>query len=300
MLDRQAMSELRHAFVSGKYAIGIAAVNQVNNSLNQRQLTIVDTDKLKDASDEDKYWIGDGSIKFQKYNRVTVSGKAVATLSMMKNQAGEYISDIVSQFIDGFVDISKDPWIMRLGATPNVVSTFLFLAKIGVPIRTVAFFMNQPIILDYIKSIENDGYSWLFMDNYVEATMDIYDVDIDPQQFNSDHNYFTIPSEEALGETLGKKVSELNKLQRLDQHHMLIEFLKYAKMAGHMYLFTQGSNFDTASINDPSLIFKKQEQLKLAQNSIISSVDETIENSFLGKLFDSIRTMRDGLYVPGF
>ena len=43
---------------------------------------------------------------------------------------------------------------------------------------------------------------------------------------------------------------------------MLNEFLKYAKMASQMFTFSQGTNFDTATFNDPYLVFKKLEQLK--------------------------------------
>jgi hypothetical protein len=45
---------------------------------------------------------------------------------------------INGMFIDGYVDIAKGPWIMELGANPNVAPTWLFLVKIGVPIKEVA------------------------------------------------------------------------------------------------------------------------------------------------------------------
>ena len=44
---------------------------------------------------------------------------------------------------------------MQLGATPSVASTWMFLTKIGVPIRTTAYFMNQPIVRDYLKQLES-------------------------------------------------------------------------------------------------------------------------------------------------
>jgi len=42
---------------------------------------------------------------------------------------------------------------------------------------------------------------------------------------------------------------------------MLDEFLKYAKMGEQLFLVTQGSNYDTATLNDPLLIWKKDQQL---------------------------------------
>ena len=283
MLSRTFMTRLRHAFVSGKYAIGIAAVNQTNHSLNQRQPIYIDLDKLDNVSPEDQAWLGDGQIKFEQYNSMMVNGKPVPVLSMIKNKAGEFISDLIGQFIDGYVDIAKGPWIMELGASQNVASTWLFLIKLGVPMNTVAYFMNQPIIRDYLNSVENAGYSWLFIDSFVEKTLEQYKSDV----VASDK----IPSETALKEMIGNK--KLDKQQLAQQRVILTEFLKYAKMANQMFLVTQGSNFDTANFNDPFLVFKKGEQLKKAQNTIISSVDKLLENSFLGKLGGIIGNIRN-------
>ena len=87
---------------------------------------------------------------------------------MRKNKAGKYISDLLGMFVDGYVDISNGPWIMQMGATPEVTATWQFLLKIGVPFKDVAYFINQPIIKDYLQKIENKGYSWLFIDTFAE------------------------------------------------------------------------------------------------------------------------------------
>jgi len=293
MLSRVFMTRLRYAFVTGKYAIGIAAVNQTNHSLNQRQPMFVDIDRLEDLSSDDQAWLGDGKIKFEKYNSMNIKGKNVPILSMIKNSAGEFISDLIGQFIDGYVDIAKGPWIMELGAWPNVASTWLFLIKLGVPMKSVGYFMNQPIIRDYLNRVENAGYSWLFIDTFVKDTLKDYASDVTASD--------KIPSEAKLREMIGNK--KLDKQQLAQQRVILQEFLKYSKMASHMFLVTQGSNFDTATFNDPMLIFKKNKQLEKAQNTIISSLDEDnnivpgvdaiLKNSFLGKLAYKINNVRD-------
>ena len=285
MLSRGFMTRLRHAFVSGRYAIGIAAVNQTNHSLNQRQPIYINDDMLEFVSDEDRMWLGDAKINFKDYNSMKINGKTVPTLSMIKNKAGEYISDLIGQFIDGYVDISKGPWIMELGATPNVASTWLFLIKLGVPLKTVAYFMNQPIVRDYLMTIENAGYSWLFIDSFYDSMIDGYG--------GLKKNVDTIPSEKLLGDMIGKTPSQLTPQQKEQQTFILKEFVKYARMANQMFLVTQGSNFDTATFNDPYLVFKKLEQYKLAQNTIISSVDDLVKNSFLRKLSTTIGDIRN-------
>lgn len=288
MTNRLFMSRLRHAFVSGKYAIGIAAVNQTNHSLNQRQLIYIDPERKAISPEEDQRWLGDMKIHFDKYNKMHVEGKGdVPVLSMIENAEGQDISEIITQFIDGYVDISKGPWIIELGATPNVVSTWLFLVKTGVPIDTVAYFMNQPIIRDYLKSIENAGYSWLFIDNFVDEMKEEYSSSAQPST--------SIPSKTQLSKTMAKSLDTLSDREKAEQQFMLDEFLKYAKMASHMFYVTQGSNFDTANLNDPFLIFKKFKQLEKARQSVINDVDDILKNSFLGKLGDNASRMRNAL-----
>ena len=285
MLDRNFMSSLRHAFVTGKYAIGIAAVNQTNHSLMQRFASFVDPARLKNVSPVDAKWLGDAKVKFQNFNQF--DGKA--TMSMIKNADGQFISDIIGQFIDGYVDISNGPWIMELGATPNVASTWLFLTKIGVPIDTVSYFMNQPIIREYLGTIENAGYSWLFIDDFAEITMDNFE----PRTKMAPRD--VIPSTASLRSMVGKSVTDLLPNEKADQQFILGEFLKYAKMAEHMFLVTQGTNYDTSNFNDPYLLFKKHEQLVKARQTIISSVDEILDNSFIGTTAEVLNETRDAM-----
>jgi rRNA processing protein Gar1/arsenate reductase-like glutaredoxin family protein len=293
MLSRRFMSGLRQAFVNGKYAIGIAAIAQTNHSQNQRSPIYIDTDRLgtEAISAIDRAWLGDGELKFAKYNSMFINGKDRATFSKVKNAKGEYISDIIGQFIDGYVDISKGPWIMEMGATPNIASTWLLLIKLGVPINDVAYFMNQPIIRDYIKEIQSNGYSYLFIDKYSTAIN---------EKYNPGKGYSTtstpissIPNESTLLESIGKDVSKMDKTEKAAQQFMLREFLKYAKMSEHLLHVTQGSNYDTAALNDPFLIFKKEMMLIKARNTIISSVDNLLDNSHVGVIRKTVGNIRD-------
>jgi len=286
MLSRDFMTRLRHAFVRGKYAIGIAAVAQTNHSLNQRTPIIVDYRKLEQGVPDTGY-LGDGKIKFPKFNRLEVDGEMFPTLSMIANASGQDISDIIGQFIDGYVDISKGPWIMELGATPNVAGTWLFLIKVGVPVNTVAYFMNQPAIRDYLLMLENAGYSSLYINDFYEKISEKY------SQNDAIPEVDELPSEGGLRSMVGKDVKKMNKDERIAQVQVLQEFVKYASMSGQLLLVTQGSNYDTATFNDPYLIFKKKMQEILAQKSLISSVNDLMKKSFVRKLANRIQDTRD-------
>jgi hypothetical protein len=296
MLSRTFMTNLRHAFVTGKYAIGIAAVNQTNHAQNQRAPIFIDPEKIETiVNEEDRQWLGDGKINFKEHNSIMINGERYATLSKVKSANNKtYISDTIGQFIDGYVDIAKDPWIMRLGANPNVASTWLFLVKLGVPVDTVGFFMNQPIVRDYLKTIQNNGYSWLFIDNFVNDAK---------YEYLTEEQVDEMPSEAELFEMIGKSAEEMSPMELAKQSFVLDEFLKYAMMGNHLFQVTQGSNFDTATINDPYLVTKKQVQLAKAQRTILSSINEDgdvipavdaiLGNSFIGPLADTIYNVRD-------
>lgn len=288
MLSRDFMTRLRHAFVSGKYAIGIAAVNQTNHSLNQRSPIIIDPGMLGEVSKQDRKWLKDAKIKFKKFNQIEQGGEMYATLSMVKNADGQDISDIMGQFIDGYVDISKGPWIMELGATRNVAGTWMFLTKLGVPIDTVAYFMNQPIIRDFLREVENGGSTWLYNEDLVEEMKKSPAYRVTEGQLTK---VVSIPGNTALFDMIGNQ--SLTGEQKAQQQFILDEFLKYSKMSDHLLKVTQGTNFDTASFNDPFLIFKKMMQLEAAQKSIISSANSLLENSFIGPLATIINNIRN-------
>jgi hypothetical protein len=284
MLDRRFMSRLRHAFVTGKYAIGIAAVNQTNHSLNQRQPIYIDVNRA-DLSRQDAEWLGDGSIKFREYNTIDVDGKTRPTVSMIKNKAGDNISDILGQMIDGYVDISKDTWIIELGITPNVASTWMLLVKLGVPIESVSYFMNQPIIREFLRELEKKGSTWLFDKKLMKRMMMKYK--------GTGIRITEIPSDKEMLEMIGKKT--LTPVEKTEQQFILREFLKYAKMGQQLFYVTQGTNFDTSSFNDPFLLSKKLYMLDKARNTIFSSADGLLNNSFLGKLKDGIVDVREAI-----
>jgi hypothetical protein len=309
MLSRKKMSEVRHSFVTGKYAIGIAAVAQTLHSLMQRVPVLINNGFIKNLAEEDRFWLDNGSIKFNQYNKVTIQGKSYPILSLAKNAErseefpdGQDISDLNGQFIDGYVDISKGDWIMKLGATPEVAGTWLFLIKLGVPIDTITYFMNQPIIDDYLEMINNSGYSYLFIDDYVTSTIQKYlgkEVNLKDEIARS--RTFKIPSNSKLEKNINKPISKMGELDKKEQASILLEFLKYAKMSEQLLTVTQGINVDTAVINDPSLVFKKQVALQKSYNTIFSSPEPSetgmkmipsseaiLKNSFLTSLYTNM------------
>jgi hypothetical protein len=286
-LRPEVMARLRYGYQAGKSVIGIAAQAQTLHSLLQRSAFVIDKEKRKYLSTVDKAWLGDMEIKFAKFN--TVDGKP--SLSGRKTADGkQFISDTNGMIIDGSVDITKDDWLIRLGVTPNVAATYLFLVHLGVNINDIAYFMKQPIIRDYLRMIENQGYSYLFIDDYVNSL-----VRSPKYRSSSSAKVEQIPSFSKLQSVIRKDAKDLTEDEKLEQQFMLMEFLKYAKMAEQLFYVSQGTNFDTANLNDPFLIFKKQEQLAIAKTTIFSDVNTFMNSSFLGSLEKAAGDMRNGI-----
>lgn len=295
MLKQTYMSSLRYAFVTGKYAIGIAAQAQTNHALNQRGVVTIDPDQF--VRPDDKFWIGDASVRFAKYNKLNIKGKTRALLSRIKDANGENnISDIISMFMDGYVDITKDgPWIIEMGATPTTAGTWLFLVKIGVPIKDVAYFMNQPIIVDYLKELQTKGSTYLFSKSAVNKLVQGKKYGL--ASASDKVTKGVIPATQYLNNMIGR--DQFSPQDKAQQIFMLGEFLKYAKMAEHLFRVTQATNFDTVRINDPVIIYRMTEQIinnspdKYGSNVIGDATTNILQNSFIGELYSKFMSIRD-------
>lgn len=62
------------------------------------------------------------------------------------------ISDIISGFLNAFVDIAKDPYILRGNFNDVTTNTAFLLLRAGTPISEVAKFIGQPALVQYAKN----------------------------------------------------------------------------------------------------------------------------------------------------
>jgi len=111
--------------------------------------------------------------------------------------------------------------------------------------------MNQPIIKDMLRQLEIQGKSWVFNQSLVEDMYETY-------SSKSTLEIETIPGTNELSGMLGTSREDLSQDQLKQQTFILKEFLKYTKMAGHLFLVQQGTNMDTATLNDPFLVLKNK------------------------------------------
>jgi hypothetical protein len=66
---------------------------------------------------------------------------------------GFKISQILSQFLQAFVDVARDPFIFRMNGSTRTADIYAYLVRRGVPIETAVAFMNQPVIKELYKRL---------------------------------------------------------------------------------------------------------------------------------------------------
>jgi hypothetical protein len=279
ILDRNYMTKLRHAFVTAKRWVGIAAVNITNLSLKQKSQVYIDPSRFDLIPTRDASFIKDGSV-ILKHNTTIVGGKPYISLSgTTVKDSKELISNRLSGYTTAFVDVANKPYITDVVQSDLVVSTFMFLENIGSG-EQAAMFLNQPIISEYLKMLDGAGEKTLFTlanikdikARFPATSEEIDRAVIDLEMLSSNILYFY--------EKGYFKLSNDNAVQ----HKIFDEFLKYAKMAEYGFKFTQATNYDTSSFNNNSVYDRKTWNTEIASDTnIISSVDDILNNTFIGK-----------------
>ena len=275
MLDGNFLTMLRHAFVIAKKWVGIGAVNITNHSLFQKIEGYIDPLKFSQLSDYERKIIGDGRV-ILPHNTVRINGQDRISLSGVLDRANKYISDNLSGFITSFVDVAKDPYILKILSSNNIISTAMFLTRIGTPVKTTALFLNQPIIKEYMNYLDSIGSSSVYSKK---------NLDFIRKKFPADRK--AVVSNKIDMKNLAPNIKNYyagTAIDNVEQQRILVEFLKYHKMGQFLFKFTQATNYDTTKFRSAEAMSKKRLRTTLAdKTNIISSVGDVLNNSFVGE-----------------
>jgi hypothetical protein len=277
------ISQLRHNYLIGKGGVGIAAVQQTGNAVSQLSDIYIDDAIISLLADRnERRYIGNGNIALP-HNR---NNDGKATISKMLDVSGRYISDKISQYINGFVDVSKDPFVVQIGANKNLASTFLTLERLGVPSDVVVYFMNQPIIREYIKLLDKKQTTFIYNDKNIKEIASRFNRGKKPKP--------TSFQEKGLSEKLISNIEnyyngKFTEQDNAEQLFIFGEFLKYYTIAQNLFRFTQGTNYDTGRFtSDYSVVFKELQYQDTEGNNIFSSTDKFMNSSFIGNIREKL------------
>jgi hypothetical protein len=278
LLDRNYMTNLRNSFLMGKKWVGVVAVNITNLSLRQKIQSYIDPSKFALLSEDDQKLIGDGSIAL-KHNTTKVNGVDRVSLSGTRTADGtnQLISNRLSGYATAVVDVAKDDFITRIIQSNLVIGTFMFLENIGAGEQSI-YFLNQPIITEYLRIVNANNSSNLFYKENINAAQSLFPAtndSIDDAVINTDEFKNNI-SKYAVDKKLDVK-------ENAEQRKILKEFLKYAKMGEFNFDFSQATNYDTSRFGSGDMFARKQWQTEKANTvNIISSAKEILDTTFLG------------------
>lgn len=282
ILDPNYMLTTRHAFIVAKTWVGIGAVNITNLALSQKVTVIMDPERIKNASEFEQKFLGDGTILLP-HNKVVINGKEYISMSGVMDADGKlYISDGLSGYITSFVDVAKNPYIMKIIRSDKAVGTFMLMQRIGVPIRTAALFMNQPMIRQYLELVEGTNAPGLFSAANLKAIRNRFPVkDGDIEEMAESINI----------DNLAENISEFAKNGKLsslkknaEQQLIFNQFLRLARMANYNFNFTQAINYDTSKFKSADALGKKTMKTDMAiENNIFTSPEDVLKNSHVGK-----------------
>ncbi len=289
LMDSEYMSNKRHLFLIMKQAVGVAAVANTNLALNQLANFRVTIPYLLAKANF--------AIRF-KYNK-TLDG--TLSLSGTTNQFGDWISDLMSQSIDGTVDVAKDEWLANLLGDASAFPVLLYMFKLGISPNTASLYINQPAIQEYLKlkGIHNNVSKMAKWVQRVYPSRIVGDIragyNISTKEFKKALNVRpTIYSDASMKEALKGVTTKEQKLQQLQ---MLADFRGFETLSKGLFVAIQGSNYDTSRFTSPEIVEDKKLQYQAAVNldTIKGQTNKILDSSFLGTVKDAVEETNKAL-----
>jgi hypothetical protein len=133
--------------VVGKRTLGLGAIeNTFNVIFNSLGATMVPVYKHSDEEFFRTSFLG------LRHHVTQKNGQDVISLSKQYDVDGiNKVADIISQLMNGWVDVEKDAWVFFVQGNYEVAPILLYLLKAGVPVKEAVYFVSQPLVREYVK-----------------------------------------------------------------------------------------------------------------------------------------------------
>lgn len=288
MLSLEYILDATERYLNGMMGVGISAVQATNHILaNQANWKISATSNVNlrnffypTIKDFPKARPREQKL-FTNINLPHTNGAGYSpVLNRFVTTAQDNIADIFNQFINAYVDVATDPFIIDLHAGPETASTIMLLIRTGVPVDTAFLFMNQPIIRDFIEMRVRNNRSVMAKAN---KGLFMSESDIISELVDKYGGSFILNRKQTFtDQTLKDYISQDNVIKEefnMDQIQILSDFLRYESIASHMRTAASSMNMDTNGIpmNEASFIVA-QAKKELARNEgFVINYDKMIE-----------------------
>jgi hypothetical protein len=272
------------------------------------------------------------SIRMNHNKVLDEKGQEVISLSNLYDaENNNMIADVISQLINGWVDVAKDPWIFFVQGNKEISPTLLFLVQSGVPFETAAYFVSQPIIRDYVEYQRRGRSSFNRLMGADIESVNFYKMYAKQQLFeNSDYGLpmskSNVPLDEHI-EAVRKKFFNENPEMEFDLNGLsnnlnnqskvskegkkieysdfdrgvLLHFLQLEEMANDVSMIKMKTNFDTSRSNTMYEIHNRiygVKELKQSEFYKPEFIDSILKETPIGSFY--VQEFQSEIWKPLF
>ena len=143
--------------IIGKAVLGIAASeNAMNPIFNQAGIVLPEKYKMSEYDEDLGRYVefGEPVYNMRLFLPHNKDKKLNISLSKIYDVGGvDRIADVVSQGMNGWVDVEKDEWVFYIQGNYELAPTMLYLLRAGVPREYAVKFVSSPFIREYAEEL---------------------------------------------------------------------------------------------------------------------------------------------------
>lgn len=256
--------------VDSKIGVGVVATEITGHTMFQvNNVTVNKTIQVGEKTIETKIF----SVGDDKY-----------ALDSVYDTEGNLITENLSVVLTSQVDAAKADYAPRININKNTLPVLTYMLRRGESLRNVMFFLNQPIIHEYLRRLNvNNSLLYRALDkqegnNLRQGTEDILE---DTKK--------TVPNK--IVEGLGYKE---NLEQAANQHEMLQRFFDIQEQGNIMLKYKQGNSADTdVPKNMADLENSKKERKKADEAKLLIGAEKVRQQGLLQPFFDVQRRLEE-------
>ena len=210
------------------------------------------------------------------------------------------ISELLNQWISAAVDAAKSPFGVNLGATPATIGTLTMLTMAGVHPDTLALFMNQPIIREYLK-LQQQYESQIAQENYVSPKSARVKAGTAMARYNKNEirAYLSMkypPIDEAAPAkvfTVDELESYITTQNLTYQNQILDDFIRYVEWGRNVADAMQGTTYDTkdGGKNLSELLMKLHKSLTAGEK--IVNYEKLVDEGYIAGYKNAVAEYKD-------
>ena len=129
----------------GKTILGIIAVSNTFNTIFDRTGLLLSNVRILNPSAEQPALMEQRLL----LDHNSINGQ-ISLSSLYSKDGSKRIADLISQLINGSVDVAKGAWIFDIQGNKELINSLVFMVMAGVDPRQAINFISQPIISDYV------------------------------------------------------------------------------------------------------------------------------------------------------